>query len=170
MKGIRLSVLFAAALLAASTASCSATREERAYNQPEKTEKADGSIVETSVAPNGTKLEVRTFNNGELQRVTRITRPNGKRTVLLEYRDGHTATLDDESDIEKAMDTTAEALESAGKRVWNASKDVGAEVGDKSEDVADKAVDIAGKTADVGKGIGKRAKKVGKKIKDAVPH
>jgi hypothetical protein len=111
---------------------------------------------------------------------------DGRRTARVYYRDNTVRELP-ESDAERALDATADALASAGGKVVDVSKEVGSEVGDKAEDVGDKAVsgakkagseaadkteDAAGKAADGAKKAGsaaaKGAKKVGGAVKDAV--
>jgi hypothetical protein len=126
---------------------------------PQKVTRSDGSMVETTVAEDGTKTEVRTFNSGDISRVTRTTRPDGTRTVMVEYRDQRTVELKEESDIEQAMDATADTIASAAKRAWTATKTVGKEIGDKTEDVADKTVDVTKKAA-------RKTKEAGKEVAD----
>jgi hypothetical protein len=143
--------------------------------------KSDGSMVMTTTASDGTKTEVRTFETGDIARITRTTRSNGERTVMVEHRDGRMAKLEDESDIEQAMDATADAIMMAANKTWNATKEVGAEVADKTEDVADKTVDTgkkagevvvkgvkiaADKTEDVGDKAVSKTKDAGKEIGD----
>ncbi|MFP5262574.1 MAG: hypothetical protein ACLGJB_11770 [Blastocatellia bacterium] len=108
--------------------------------------KSDGSVVVTTVAEDGTKTEVRTFKTGDIARITRTTRANGERIVTVEHRDGRTAKLEDQGDIEQAMDATADTIMMVASKTWGAAKEVGGEVADKTEDVADKAMD-AGKEA-----------------------
>jgi hypothetical protein len=146
------------------------------YDKSGTVVKADGSTVQTTIATDGTKSEVRTFPAGEVTRVTRTTRPTGTREVVVEYRDGRKNEIKDESDIERAMDATGDAIVAAADKTWEVSRDVGKEIGDKAEDVGsevgDKAEDVADKTVDtskkVGKEVGKGAKKAGKKIKDVI--
>jgi hypothetical protein len=171
MKLRLLALLFTFSILAAGC------EHNAAYdNQPTTVQKSDGSKVEIRTAADGTKTEVRTFPSGEVVRTTRTTHPGGKREAVVEFRDGRKAELKDESDIERALDATGDAIADAARKSWEVSKDVGRTVGDKAEDVAGKTVDttkaVAGKTADktkeVGQEIGKGAKKVGKKIKDKI--
>src|SRR2546421_6569728 len=56
---------------------------------------ADSSSITTSIAPDGTKVEVRTFANGDIARVTRLTRPDGTRRVIIESRESFRADLTD---------------------------------------------------------------------------
>jgi hypothetical protein len=153
-------------------------------------EKEDGSLMSTVTAPDGTKTEVRRFNSGDVSRVVRTTSPSGKRTATVEFRDGRKAELNDDSDIERAMDATAATVKTAALKTWDVTKTVGSEAADKTEDAADKTVGVskkvgsaakkgateaADKAEDVGdqtvkgaKKVGREAKKLGKKIKDKV--
>jgi hypothetical protein len=125
-------------------------------------EKEDGSMVSTTKATDGTVTEVRTFETGEVARVTRRTPPEGEPTATVEFRDGRNVELEDESDIENAMEASGDAIAKAAAKAWDATKDIGKEVGDKAEDVADKAVDVG---KDIGSKVGEGVKKAGKKIK-----
>ncbi|HEX8090266.1 MAG TPA: hypothetical protein VF762_15515 [Blastocatellia bacterium] len=119
-------------------------------NHPDQSmTKSDGSMVTTTIAPDGTKTEVRTFKTGDIARITRTTRSNGERTVMVEHRDGRTAKLEDQGDIEQAMDASADMIMTAAGKTWNGAKEVGGEVADKTEDVADKAVDTGKKAGKV---------------------
>ncbi|MCI0489901.1 MAG: hypothetical protein L0229_25190 [Blastocatellia bacterium] len=132
----------------------------------------DGSTIALSELPDGTKTEARTFETGEVARVTRTTSPDGKRSAKVEFRDEREVEMEDESFVEQAMDATGDAIAVAANKTWNASKTAGREVGDKSEDVAGAVVDtsktVAGKTADAGKAtgkaVGKGAKTTGKAV------
>ena len=160
----------------------------------QEVEKEDGSVVKTTTTADGTKTEVRTFKSGEVVRVTRTTKPGARRTATVEMRDGRKAELEDDNEVERVIDASADWIASAASKTWDTTKTVGKEVGDKAEDVAGKTVDTskdvgkkvvqgtktgvkeagdkaedvgdaAGKTA---KKIGKGAKSLGKKVKDKV--
>lgn len=136
---------------------------------PSKVTKSDGSTVEIIVAPDGTKTEIRTFERGDISRITRTTNGDGMR-VVVEYRDGRKADLTDENDIEQAMDATADVMLAAADKAWKVTKAVGEEVADKTEDVADKTVDVTkkavDKTKDVTKDVAKETVEVTKKVAD----
>jgi hypothetical protein len=160
----------------------------------QEVEKDDGSTVTTTTAADGTKTEVRTFKTGEVVRVTRTTRPGARRTAKVEMRDGREADLQDDSEIERVIDASADWIAQAADKTWETTKTVGKEIGDKAEDVAGKTVDTSkdvgkkvvqgtktgvkeagDKAEDVGdavgktaKKVGKGAKKIGKKVKDKV--
>ena len=147
------------------------TNQPQSQDQPSQSmKKSDGSMVSTTVASDGTKTEVRTFETGDIVRITRTTSTNGERMVMVEYRDGRTAKLEEESDIEQAMDATADVIKTAADKTWNASKEVGKEVADKTEDVADKAVDVGKETGKVAvKGVkiaADKTKDAGKEVAD----
>jgi hypothetical protein len=170
------------------------TSTTTATQNAQQVEKDDGSMVATTTAADGTKTEVRTFKSGEVTRVTRTTKPGARRTASVELRDGRKADLEDDSDVERVIDASADWLVGAADKTWSATKTVGKEVADKSEDVADKTVDTSkdvgkkvvkgtkagvretgDKAEDVGDAVGKAAKKVGKgaksvgkKVKDKV--
>ncbi len=137
---------------------------------PSKVTKSDGSTVEIVVAPDGTKTEIRTFETGDIARITRTTNSDGIRAVFVEYRDGRKADLTDENDIEQAMDATADVMLAAADKAWKVTKAVGEEVADKTEDVADKTVDVTkkavDKTKDVTKDVAKETVEVTKKAAD----
>ena len=147
------------------------TDQTQSQDQPSQSmKKSDGSIVSTTVAQDGTKTEVRTFETGDIARITRTTSSNGERMVMVEYRDGRTAKLEDENDIEQAMDATADAIKMAADKTWNATKEVGKEVADKTEDVADKAVEVGktavDKTKEAGKEVADKTEDVADKTVD----
>jgi hypothetical protein len=133
--------------------------------------KSDGSVVKTTVSKDGTRTEVRTFESGDVARVTRTTRSSGERMVIIEYRDGRATRVKQESDIEQAMDATAETIAMYASEAWDKTKDVSMEVADKTEDVADKSVEVgkevADKTEDVGDATVKGTKKAVKSSKKA---
>jgi hypothetical protein len=170
------------------------TSTTTATQNAQQVEKDDGSMVATTTATDGTKTEVRTFKTGEVARVTRTTKPGTKRTASVELRDGRKADLEDDNDVERVIDASADWIVGAADKTWSATKTVGKEVADKTEDVADKTVDTSkdvgkkvvkgtkagvreagDKAEDVGDAVGKTAKKVGKgaksvgkKVKDKV--
>jgi hypothetical protein len=147
------------------------TDQTQSQDQPSQSmKKSDGSIVSTTVAQDGTKTEVRTFETGDIARITRTTSSNGERMVMVEYRDGRTAQLEDKNDIEQAMDATADAIKMAADKTWNATKEAGKEVADKTEDVADKTVDVGktavDKTKEAGKEVADKTEDVADKTVD----
>jgi hypothetical protein len=152
------SALFLSALLAVSVV---AFQDHTAHqNDSNQTiTKSDGSVVITTIAEDGTRTQVRTFKSGNIAKVTRTTNPDGSRMVVVEYRDGREADLKDKSDIEQAMDATADKIEIAANKALNATAKVGEEVADKTEDVVDK-------TADVTKQVASETKEIGEKTAD----
>jgi hypothetical protein len=152
------SALFLSALLAVSAV---AFQDHTAHqNDSNQTiTKSDGSVVITTIAEDGTRTQVRTFKSGNIAKVTRTTNPDGSRMVVVEYRDGREADLKDKSDIEQAMDATADKIEIAANKALNATAKVGEEVADKTEDVVDK-------TADVTKQVASETKEIGEKTAD----
>src|SRR5687767_294211 len=76
-----------------------AQSSQQSSPSPSKMTKSDGSTVEIVVAPDGTKTEIRTFETGDIARITRTTLSDGMRAVVVEYRDGRKADLTDENDI-----------------------------------------------------------------------
>lgn len=146
----------------------------------------DNSEVVTERA-GGVTTETRTFRNpsSRIERVVVTTR-DGRRTARVYYRDNTVRELP-ESEVERALDATADALVTAGGKAVDVTKDAAAEVGDKAEDVGDKAAsgakkvgsEAADKAEDAGdkavsgaKKAGsatvKGAKKAGEAVKDAV--
>lgn len=172
MNSLRFSICALSLALAVGASGC-ATDREGSVSATLESKQADGSTVAVSTAPDNTKTEVRTFETGEIARVTRVTRPDGTRTATVEYRDGRKVELEDESAIEQAMEATGDAIAEAADATWEKSKEIGEEVGDKSEDVADKTADVSKKVAEETKDTAetvydkskKGAKKVGKGIK-----
>jgi hypothetical protein len=187
MKLIRIAVLIFVSAFAFAAMGCDQrSASENTNSSPQsarEVEKEDGSTVAVTDAPDGTKTEVRSFKTGEVARVTRTTRPGGSRSATVEMRDGRRVELEDEGDIERAMDASADAIKTVADKTWDTTKDVAGEVGDKSEDAAskaadtskkvgkevgDKAEDAAGAVKKGAQKVGKGAKKVGEKIKDTV--
>ncbi len=164
MKIRLVALIFLSSLVAVA---CSHIHEQRATsgNKPQAVQKSDGSRVETITAADGTRTEVRTFPSGDVSRVTRTTRPGGRPKVVVELRNGKRTEFEDQSDIDRAMEATGDAIAAAARKTWEASKEIGAEIGDKAKDLADKTVDT---TRDVGSKIGKEAKKAAKKAKDKI--
>lgn len=106
----------------------------------------------------GVTTETRTFKdpNSRVEKVVVTTR-DGKRTARVHYRDKTARDLD-ESNAERALDATGDALATAGGKVVDVSKTVGSEIGDKAEDVGGATVDGAKK---VGSEVGDKAEDVG---------
>ncbi|HXG92794.1 MAG TPA: hypothetical protein VNN73_10560 [Blastocatellia bacterium] len=167
MRMTKLTLLIAMLALAAATFGCKGSSQQSNTNQAQV--KADNSTV-TLDEKEGYKTEVRAFPSGDIAKVTRVTRPNGNRVVLVEYRDNpQPVEVKDPDIIDRAMDATADELKAAA----GAAKGAGATVGDKAEDVAGKvgegakqaaseAKDVA---ADAAEATGKAAKKTGKAVK-----
>jgi hypothetical protein len=179
---------------------CAEHSQQRADSSPSATPTAqevakdDGSVVTTTTTADGTKTEVRAFKTGEVARVTRTSKPGARRTATVEMRDGRKADLQDDSEVERVIDASADWIASAASKTWDTTKAVGREVGDKAEDVAgktvdtskdvgkkvvqgtktgvkeagDKAEDVGDKVGSTAKKVGKGAKAVGKKVKDKV--
>ena len=80
-------------------------------------------MVATTTAADGTKTEVRTFKTGEVTRVTRTAKPGTRRTATVELRDGRKADLEDDSDVERVIDASADWLVGAADKTWSADKD-----------------------------------------------
>lgn len=129
----------------------------------------DESVVTTETA-GGVTTETRTFRNpsSRVERVVVTTR-DGRRTARVYYRDKTVRELP-EGEVARALDSTADALASAGGKVVDVSKEVGSEVGDKAEDAAGKAGDAArevgDKAEDVGDAAAKGARKAGSEAAD----
>ena len=155
-----------------------------ARTQPAKPgRQADGSIISISTAPDGTKTETRTFESGEIARVTRTTQADGSKRAVVEYRDGRNVELKDDNDIGSLMETSADHIRAAADKALSATKEFGEAVADKTKEVGGKAIDktkeglekardAAGEAAEAaGKGIkkaGKEIKKAGEKVKEKV--
>ena len=128
----------------------------------------------TYVTVDGVKTETRTFKdpNSRVEKVVVTTR-DGKRMARVHYRDKTARDLD-ESNAERALDATGDALVTAGGKVVDVSKTVGSEVGDKAEDIGGATVDgakkvgsvVGDKAEDVGGATVNGAKKVGSVVGD----
>ena len=148
-------------------AACSQMHEGQGSSgsKTQTVQKSDGSKVETTTAADGTRVEVRTFSSGDVSRVTRTTPAGGKPKVVVELRNGKRAEFEDQSDIDRAMETTGDAIAAAAKKTWEVTKGIGSEIGDKAKDLADKAVDT---TKDAGRKADKEARKAAKKAKEKI--
>lgn len=134
----------------------------------------DNSEVATMTDASGVETRTRTFNNpsSKVEKVVVTTR-GGKRTARVYYRDKTVKELP-ESNVERALDATGDALVSAGGKTVDVTKDAAMVVGDKAEDVGGKAVDVGkdvgrevgDKAEDVGGATVKGAKKVGSEVAD----
>ena len=146
---------------------CSQLHEQHSTsgNKSQAVQKSDGSKVETTTAADGTRTEIRTFPSGDVSRVIRTTPPGGKPKVVVELRNGKKTEFEDQSDIDRAMEATGDAIASAARKTWEASKEIGSEIGDKAKDLANKTVDA---TRDAGSKVSKEAKKAAKKARDKV--
>ena len=133
---------------------CSDFHEQQATSGDKTLQKSDGSKVATTTAADGTRTEVRTFPSGDVSRVTRITPPGGKPKVIVDLRNGKRTEFEDQSDIDRAMEATGDAIAAAARKTWEASKEIGSEIGDKAKDLANKTA--------------KEAKKAAKKAKDKI--
>src|SRR5579885_365085 len=130
----------------------------------------DNSEITTETA-DGVTAETRTFKdpNSRVERVVVTTR-DGKKTARVYYRDKSVRELPDNK-VESALDSTGDALVSAGGKVVDVSKDVGGTVADKTGEAATKTVEgakTAGQaTANTAETVGDKtaegAKKVGEK-------
>ena len=82
----KIATLVLASALGEGAASCANNNYENTNTAATQTarevEKEDGSMVSTTTAPDGTVTEVRTFESGEVARVTRTTPREGERTAL----------------------------------------------------------------------------------------
>ena len=160
---ICLATLFLALLIAGA---CSQLHEQHSTSgKSQAVQKSDGSKVETTTAADGTRTEIRTFTSGDVSRVIRTTSPGGKPKVVVELRNGKRTEFEDQSDIDRAMEATGDAIASAARKTWEASKEIGSEIGDKAKDLANKTVDA---TRDAGSKVSKEAKKAAKKARDKV--
>ena len=163
MKIRSVALIFLISLVAAA---CSQLHEgSTSGNKPQVVQKSDGSKVETTTTADGTRTEVRTFPSGDVSRVTRTTPPGGKPKVVVELRNGKRTEFEDQSDIDRAMEATGDAIATAARKTWEATKEIGGEISDKAKDLANKTVDA---TRDVGSKVSKEAKKAAKKAKDKV--
>lgn len=134
---------------------------------------ADGEIVTTEA--DGVRTQTRTFsNNPRVQRVVVTTDTRtGKRTARVYTTGGQVRDLP-ESEVDRALTATGEAVADAAGAVADKAEDVGRPVADKAEDIgreaADKAEDVgrgaADKAEDVGRPVVRGAKKVGEKTVD----
>lgn len=128
----------------------------------------------TAETAGGVKTETRTFKdpNSRIEKVVVTTR-DGKRTARVHYRDKTARDLD-ESNTERALDATGDALVTAGGKVVDVSKTVGSTVADKAEDVGGATVngakkvgsEVGDKAEDVGGATVNGAKKVGSVVGD----
>jgi hypothetical protein len=134
---------------------------------------ADGEVVTTET--DGVRTQTRTFkNNPRVERVvvTTDTR-SGKRTARVYTTGGQVRELP-ESEVDRALTATGDAVADAAGAVADKAKDVGRGVADKAEDVgrpvADKAEDVgrgvADKAEDVGRGAADKAEDVGRGAAD----
>ena len=151
---IRLAALIFLFSLAAVACSHLHEHQGNSGNKSQAVQKSDGSRVETTTAADGTRTEVRTFSSGDVSRVTRTTPPGGKPKVVVELRNGKRTEFEDQSDIDRAMEATGDAIAAAARKTWEASKEIGSQIGDKAKEV--------------GGQIGKEAKKAAKKAKDKI--
>jgi len=164
---MKICVVALASLFFLFSVSCSKLHEggSGSGDKTQVVQKSDGSKVETKTAADGTRTEVRTFASGDVSRVTRTTPPGGKPRVVVELRNGKKTEFEDQSDIDRAMEATGDAIAYAAQKTWDATKKIGGEIGDKAKDLANKTVDT---TKDVGNKVDKEAKKAAKKAKDKV--
>ena len=130
--------------------------------------KDDGSTVAVTTTPEGFKSETRTFPSGDVARATRITKPDGNKRALVEFRDGRTVELKGESDVNHLMDASADSIKNAANQTWEAMKaageKVGGEISDKTKQAAEATKDAA---ADAAEAAGKAVKKAGRAVKNA---
>jgi hypothetical protein len=130
---------------------------------------ADGEIVTTET--DGVRTQTRTFrNNPRVERVVVTTDTRtGKRTARVYTSGGRVRDLP-ESEVDRALTATGDAVADAAGAVADKAEDVGRGAADKAEDVgrgaADKAEDVgrgvADKAEDVGRGAADKAEDVGR--------
>jgi hypothetical protein len=94
------------------------SEQANANSQPAPVQKDDGSVVTVSELQHGAKLEMRTFASGEIEKVERISRPNGTRQALVYFRDNPSGTkgLTDPNDIERVMEASPDEIKQAVAR------------------------------------------------------
>lgn len=147
-------------------------------------EKEDGSVVVVSTSPNGIRTEARTFPSGDVSRVTRITATNGRRRGLVEFRDGRSAEIKDENEIDRVIEASANTVGAAAIKAWEARQAAGSEVSEKADGAANRAAEAGKDSGQTVGGAAKRGaeeaakkgarktgkgiKKVGEKIKNSV--
>jgi len=155
------------------TVVASPTAMPRVATSTNSIENSDGSTTVVTTYSDGSKTEVRSFRTGKLASVSRTTDPSGARSVRVTYRaDNSEVELDDDTWFDKAMDSTGDALATAG----NKTKAAAVETADKAEDVGDAvkkgakkaASETADKAEDVGDAVKKGTKKTVKKVKDVI--
>jgi hypothetical protein len=179
-------------------AACSGGTSEENKNGAQAAGQQPGSVVTTSTAPDGTKVEEKTFADGDIASVTRLSHPDGRRRVVITSRDHRTAMVTDENVVEKAMDMTVDQIREVAASSWTVAEKAGGTVGTKAADTAETvgsktsdaakqgadaakqgagkvkegAMKVADESYDAGKAASnkaaKAAKKAGRKIKDAV--
>ena len=172
----RAALIFILAFAFASFACSGDEKQAGAIRPDQEIAKEDGSTVVVTRSPEGFKSEARTFPSGEVSRATRITKPDGNKRALVEFRDGRAVELKEESDIDHLMDASADSIKNAATQTWEATKaageKVGEEIGDKTKQAAeatkDAAVDAAEAAGKAVKKAGKAVKNAGEKIKDKV--
>jgi hypothetical protein len=128
-------------------------------------EKEDGSVVVVSMSPNGIRTEARTFPSGDVSRATRITATNGRRRALVEFRDGRSAEVKDENEIDRVIEASADTVRAAAAKAWEARQAAsGPEASEKAGGAANRAAE-GGK--DAGQAVGGAAKRGAEEAGDA---
>jgi hypothetical protein len=80
------------------------------YEAPVPVAQADGSDITTTIAPNGTKAEVRSFPQGQLIQISRASWPDGRQAATVKFRDGRTVDLQDTAEIEQVMTASSDTI------------------------------------------------------------
>jgi hypothetical protein len=149
--------------ISVTAAACSGETDQENKNAAQATGQAPASVVTVNTAPDGTKVEEKTFADGDIASVTRLSHPDGRRRVVITSRDHRTAMVSDENIVEKAMDMTVDQIREAAASSWTVAEKAGGTVGDKTADTAETA---ASKTGDAAKQGVEAAKQGAGKVKE----
>ncbi len=156
-------ILLAISLVSAACSGSTTEENKNAAQAGGQSGQAPASVMTTNTAPDGTKVEERTFPDGDIASVTRLSHPDGRRRVVITSRDHRTAMINDSNVVEKAMDMSVDQIREVAATSWTVAEKAGETVGAKAADTAETA---ASKTADAAKQGAGAAKQGAGKVKD----
>ena len=122
MKRVMFVFIIAALTFAAACSDKSSVESEAAASKSaEPVMQPDGTTLMVAETDSGIKSELKTFPNGVLIQVARVTRPDGRRIATVKLRNGYTVDLQDLYDIDRAIEMSSDELVAAVKKIPGAA-------------------------------------------------
>jgi hypothetical protein len=86
-------------------------------SSPETEVKPDGTTLMVNESKSGIKSEIKTFPEGALLQVVRVSWPDGRRVATIKMRNNYSVDLQDKNDIDRAIEMSGDELIAAVKKI-----------------------------------------------------